>query len=266
MTVEEVVLGRGAEQMRVALYPARDHRALGNGGVLLLAHGRGGAEASPHMVPIREAALRLGLAVVAPDLRFSDANESAGRGRDFRMGAHRDDMARVLDWITSDQRPALLPEPGAGPLVIAGHSMGGYGALALAVERAAHVDGILAVCPVVSGKAILEARAAMGQPALDALEAEVPGATADYAQHDLAPIAPQITQPVVFVVGELDGLARAVDVRAFGRLLPDRLSYVLLPHAHHCPSGENYALALREQLALLLRAILIETRTQPRNP
>ncbi|MEM8623202.1 MAG: hypothetical protein AAGG47_06740 [Pseudomonadota bacterium] len=252
LTISDI--GRGETRMAVGVMRPAEPRIRG---LALALHGRNGAPEAPHMLAISRALIAHGYAVIVPALRNSAPNSEAGTAGGhpsrFTMTAQVEDAGRVVDWVLKGGAGgAGVP---AGPMLIAGHSMGAYAALRLAGERGPKaVTHVLGVAAVVSGRAILEARAAMGQPALDALEAEVPGAAFEYATHDLAHLTPNLDLPIAFVSGERDGLALPSDVSAFAATLPTPPHHEIVAGADHCPTGPLVDAALDRAVAALVEA------------
>ncbi|MEO1531347.1 MAG: hypothetical protein AAFU72_04185 [Pseudomonadota bacterium] len=242
----------GADHTRTSLFMAPsmgDHAR----GLAVFFHGRNGAPDQPQIIEGAAALARHGFTVLVPALPCSAPNTATGTAggtpERFTMTQHYEDAARVLD-CAGKGGSAALGAP-AGPVLAMGHSMGAYAALRLAAERGAGVIGaVLAVSAVVSGNAILAAREAMGPAALEALEREVPGATAEYATHDLEPLAPALTQPAAFLTGTRDGLTRPGDVARFASLLVSPF-VATIPDAEHCPSGAAYGIALDRALGAI---------------
>ncbi len=244
---EPNILRGSAGAMRVHRY--RRHAA--PAGTALVAHGRNGAADQPHMLPIIDACLERSLAVVAPDLCHSSANDSDGDSADFTIAAHLEDVRTALAFAREAE--ALAP---MAPLLLIGHSMGAYAAVRLAAEApAGTIAGVLAVSPVVSGRALIAARRAMGPDALAALRAELPGALAEWPQHDLAPIAAGLAVPCAIVVGADDTLTTPDDAQALAALVgANCVSLDVVPGEHHCPLGKDYARSLGAALDRLLAA------------
>ncbi|MEM9765200.1 MAG: hypothetical protein AAF968_22315 [Pseudomonadota bacterium] len=243
-------LGVGDTRTSLFMAPSVGDRVRG---LAVLFHGRNGAPDQPQIVEGVAALARHGFTVLVPALPCSApntaSNSAGGMPELFTMTQHYEDAARVLDWAGRGGSAALGAP--AGPLLAMGHSMGAYAALRLAAERGPAVIGaVLAVSAVVSGNALLSARAAMGPAALEALEREVPGATAEYATHDLEPLAPQLTQPTAFLTGTRDGLTRPGDVARFAALLPAPF-VATIPDAEHCPAGAAYGIALDRALGAI---------------
>ncbi|MEL6335797.1 MAG: alpha/beta fold hydrolase [Pseudomonadota bacterium] len=239
------VLGEGAARMAITL-----HRRADDAPRALVLHGRNGAADSDHIRPITAALHAQGYTVTVPELRFSDANASAGSGCNFTFSAHVADAARALDWL------AELSPGGARPILIAGHSVGAYAALRLAADRGASaVSAVLALSPASGGGMLIEARRAMGAAALQALAAEVEGALQDYPRHDVLPDAARITQPVALVVGAEDGLTRPADVARLAAALPRVVGHEVLEGLHHCPTGALWEAALDRQITALGQAL-----------
>ncbi|MGF1551739.1 MAG: alpha/beta hydrolase [Paracoccaceae bacterium] len=243
---ERSTIGRGETALPVALHlPTRPV------GTALVLHGRNGFGLTAVLAPATDAALARGLAVAVPELRHSDANDAPGGLSGFRMGRHVEDARRALDWLLDE---APLPAGVArAPVLVIGHSMGSYAALSLAAERGPDVvAGVVAVAPVVSGQALLDARGAMGPQALDALEAETPGAAADYAAHDVASFASEVVQPVGLIVGRDDGLTRPEAVARLPGMLPNVVAHDVMAGEDHCPCHRAYRAEVARQIDLVL--------------
>lgn len=241
-------LGDGVTRTGLFVLPSVGEPARG---LALMLHGRNGAPAQPQIVEAAGALARHGFTTVIPALPNSAPNAedgtAGGEPHSFTMAAHHADAARVLDWLAKGGAEAAGGPP--GQVLLAGHSMGAYAALRLAAEHGGDAVGaVLAVSAVVSGNALLAARAAMGPGALAALEREVPGATAEYTAHDLAPFAARLTQSLAFLTGVRDGLTRPGDVSRFAATLKPAPFVATIPGAEHCPSGPAYELALDRAL------------------
>jgi pimeloyl-ACP methyl ester carboxylesterase len=212
-------------------------------GVALLVHGRDGAGTSAHMVPIADAYAGRGWRVVAPDLPFSRATPGSGPPEDFTMQRHVEAARQVLHWVLGEM-------PVAHRLALAGHSMGAYAIARLAAESVA-ADHLLAVSPVVSGTALLEARRAMGPAAIEAFEREAPRLRAEMTADDAVPALQRITVPVAVVTGREDGITPVAAARAYFTAAPAAAFYSALPGEHHCPQGPLYTTALAAALDAL---------------
>ncbi len=212
-------------------------------GVALLVHGRDGAGTSAHMVPIADAYVGRGWRVVAPDLPFSRATPGSGPPEDFTMQRHVEDARQVLAWVLGEM-------PVARRLALAGHSMGAYAIARLAAESVA-AEHLLAVSPVVSGTALLEARRVMGPAAVEALERDAPGLRAEMTAHDAVPALRRLTAPVAVVTGREDGITPLAAARAYFAAAPAAAFYSALPGQHHCPAGPLYTTALAAALDAL---------------
>lgn len=213
-------------------------------GLLLLLHGRDGAGRSPHMLPIAAAYLARGWQVIAPDLPGSRATPGSGPPERFTMSGHLADADAVLVWaLDKIARPASR-------LGFAGHSVGACSAARLCAQ-AATADHLLAVSPVLSGAALLEARRAMGPAALAALDREAPAMAAELAAQDAAPALRRIRAPVAVITGALDGITPPRFAKAFFAASSGACFYAILPGQHHCPAGPLYDRALGAALDAL---------------
>lgn len=216
------------------------------GRLAVVAHGRNGAHGQPQMLPAIRACLGAGDTVLAPDLCHSAANASPGKASGFTMGGHLADLRAAVGRAVAERARLGWTAPG---MVLVGHSMGAYAAMRLAAEGVgAPVEGVVAVSPVVSGAALLAARARMGPEAVAMLEAEVPGALAEYAAHDVVPFAAALSMPVALIVGSDDTVTPPEDACGLARVLPRLAMCRVLPRQHHCPEGPGYEAALGEAL------------------
>lgn len=211
-------------------------------GVCLLAHGRNGAADTPHMTPISAAYLARGWAVVAPHLGESAANPGHGDGTGFTLAGLVRDLRAALAWTRARFDV---------PVAVAGHSAGAYGAARLAGEDGP-VAHLLGVAPVVSGAALLAARAALGPGAIAALRAEAPRAVGEWPSHDARPALAAFSGPAGVIVGARDGLTPPADARAFFAAAPDGRFFAVLAGQDHCPSGAPFRDALDAALAALI--------------
>ena len=209
--------------------------------LLLLLHGRDGAGRSPHIVPIAEAYLARGWRVVAPDLPHSRAVPGSGPAELYTMSGHLEDAAAVLQWARD-----TWPKD-ARRLGLAGHSVGAWAAARLAAAEDA-LDHLLGVSPVLSGRALLEARRAMGPPAVQALRREAPAMLAELSTIKAAPALRRVTAPVAVVTGASDGITPPAVARAWFRAAAGACFYMALPGQHHCPAGPAYERALAAAL------------------
>lgn len=206
----------------------------------VVAHGRNGAPDQAQMLPIIAACLSAGLAAVAPHCRNSDANCSDGTSQSFTMEGVVADLHEVMDWVKA--------EGFAPPVLVAGHSMGGYAAFRLAAERP-EVGAVLAVAPVSSGARLLAAHRAHGS--LGILDHEVPKAREEWPLHDVSRFAGKIVQPVALLVGSLDHLTQVPDVATLREQLPNVVFWRVLEGEPHCPVGASYRAELSAAMGCL---------------
>lgn len=141
-------------------------------------------------------------------------NESDGEYEDARLGLHYEDMEDVCKWVQ-------LQEWFIGPLVVSGHSMGGYATVRYAEDHPGDVAFIAPLAPVVSGVLTTEAKERY-EPGMIAAWRErgyfevesvsnpgvmkrTPYATyEEWMTHDLLPNAYKLTMPVFLLVGTED--------------------------------------------------------------
>lgn len=228
-------LGAQGRRMALDLHDVEPGRR-----IAVVAHGRNGAPDQLQMIPIIAACRSIGLGVIAPHLRNSNANCSDGTSQTFTMEGVVADLDEILEWLQT--------EGFAPPVLVAGHSMGGYAALRMAAEKP-DVTAVLAVAPVTSGTRLIAAHRAHGS--LENLDREVPAARAEWPQHDIAGLAPKITQPVALLVGSLDHLTQVPDVSALREHLPNVVFWRVLEGEPHCPVGADYPIELSAAMVCL---------------
>ncbi|MGH6672907.1 MAG: alpha/beta fold hydrolase [Xanthobacteraceae bacterium] len=233
-------LGDKGRRMALDLHNLDLHELESGRRIAVVAHGRNGAPDQLQMIPIIAACRSIGLGVVAPHCRNSNANCSDGTSQTFTMEGAVADLREVLDWVGT--------EGFAPPTLVAGHSMGGYAALRLAAERS-EVGAVLAVSPVTSGTRLLAAHRAHGS--LDMLDREVPEARAEWPLHDISGLAAKITQPAALLVGSLDHLTQVPDVAALRAQLPNVVFWRVLEDEPHCPVGTAYPVELSAAMKCL---------------
>lgn len=189
--------------------PAGD--ATPQGGIVVL-HGAGSRKESHH--DFARAALPLGLAALCYDARGHGASEGPMDGRAI------DDVAAMADLLRASVDPEL-------PVALRGSSMGGYFALASAVE--ARARAVVAICPAPASLLRGGLRSgALGVPA------DVPAVEALLAAHELSELAGSIDAPVLLLHAEGD---ERVPVSASRELAP-RLGHpasrlLTVPGGHH---------------------------------
>ena len=152
------------------------------------------------------------------------------------------DLVEVLNWAESRAHAEVA--------LVAGHSMGGYAALRVAVDNP-QVSAVLAISPVTSGSLLLKAHEA--DRSMAGLDREVPGARTEWPLHDLMPLAAKITQPVALIVGALDHLTQVAHVAALRDILHDVAFWRVLDAEPHCPTGPAYGPAIAAALKCLLQ-------------
>lgn len=215
-------------------------------GLAVIAHGRNGSASAPWIDAMARAYARRGWAAVAGDLRFSDANAAPGGGANFTIRAHVGDFAALLDWAATRS-----PVAGAPRLGLAGHSLGALAAAeAAAARKGPAPEHLLAISPALSGRALLEARAALGAPAVEALRREVPGAEREWPGWDAGPALARVPAALGVIVGAEDGLTPPAAARRFFEAGRGRFLSVL-PGQHHCPEGAAFDRALDAALDAL---------------
>lgn len=109
---------------------------------IVLHHGYGGSMRSPVIKRLSEVFYEAGLAAVIPDTTNS-LNSSGGDIKKFTFAKHASDLGAVIEW-------AVEQDWASSRLHLAGYSLGGYSASALAGRRD-DVASLLLVAPVFSG-------------------------------------------------------------------------------------------------------------------
>ncbi len=118
-------------------------------------------------------AAELGLIVICPDtsprgagIDGEDDDWDLGSGAGFYLDATASPWSanyRMETYITEELPAALLPEIGAaGPQGIFGHSMGGHGALTLALKHPARYQSVSAFSPICNPSAVAWGHKAFG--------------------------------------------------------------------------------------------------------
>ncbi|WP_374673065.1 S-formylglutathione hydrolase [Ideonella sp.] len=153
-------------------------------------------------------AARLGLIVVAPDTSprgdgvANDPGYDLGQGAGFYLNATQAPWAphfRMEDYVV-DELPALVAQhvPTTGRQSIYGHSMGGHGALTLALRHPGRYASVSAFSPIVAPSQV-----PWGQKALRAYLGDDPAA---WAAHDTVALVAGATErlPLLVDQGEAD--------------------------------------------------------------
>lgn len=209
-------------------------------GAVLMIHGRDGAADQPHMRALAQAYHDHGWKVAAPDLPHSRATPDCGAPEDLTMQGHARDAARALE--------AMAPRfPDGLPVALCGHSLGAY-AIATMAASCPGLHHLMAVSPVLSGRALLAARTAMGPPAVAALEAEAPRLRATMEAESAEPFLSGLDVPVAVMTGGADAITPPADARAYFDAAPGARFFCVLNEQHHCPDGPVTARALTAAL------------------
>ena len=197
---------------------------------------------SPRSPPSQTPILRVAGGVVAPELPNSSALPESGPAQETTMGRHRRASEDVWSWTT-----ARWPELS---MAVAGHSLGAYAAAHIA-SAADEVQHVLAVSPALSGAALLEARAVMGPPALEALAREAPKMRAEMSNEDATSALQTVQARLAVVSGALDGIVPVTTARSYFDAAPNGCFFAILPGHHHCPAGPDVDLVMSAALAAL---------------
>jgi pimeloyl-ACP methyl ester carboxylesterase len=211
-------------------------------GIVVVLHGRNGAPQQPQIAAIAAAYLARGWRVLAPELPNSAALPDSGPPNELTMARHRRGAAQVWAWAAE-----RWPE---GKTALAGHSLGAYAAPCLGPEGP-EFHHLLAVSPALSGRALLDARIAMGPAAVEALEREAPMMWAEMEAEDATDALKALRAPLAVVSGALDGIVPLSTARAYFAAAPEARFFASLPGQHHCPAGPDVELMLSAALMAL---------------
>ena len=183
-------------------------------GVAVVVHGIGAYRSEPLIQALTEAAYEADFTVVRYDATNS-FGESGGQLKDMRFGTYADDLAKVLDWVKTQNW-------GKGPYTLVGHSLGSAASLHYAAAHTTDIAKLVLVSCVVGGHWWLKAHEdaipdtlkawresgvlPKSHPILKDRSGEVSWAYAeDIQKHDfIKNDAPKVTCPVLMVVGSID--------------------------------------------------------------
>ncbi|WP_093359314.1 alpha/beta fold hydrolase [Tropicimonas isoalkanivorans] len=209
---------------------------------MLLVHGRNGAPDQPQIAEIAEAYLAAGWRVIAPELPNSSALLESGPASELTLTGHLAAAAEAWHWVLSEWPSETC--------ALAGHSIGAFviAHLAAGTPTTHHV---LAVSPAVSGLALLDARRAMGPPAVAELEREAPLFRAEMETQDAAPALARTNARLGVVTGAEDGIVPISYARTYFASAGNGRFFGALPGEHHCPAGPACADMLKAALAAL---------------
>lgn len=211
-------------------------------GTVLLVHGRNGAPGQVQIAGLAAAYLARGWRVVAPELPYSAALPGSGPPANVSFAGHTEAAAAVWSWVARE-----WPQKARA---LAGHSLGGY-AVAHLAAASPDTHHVLALSPVLSGRALLRAREAMGPAAIEEVRREAPAYYAGMAGADAAPALGRVAAPLAVVTGAADGLIPVSDARAYFAAAANARFFAALPDEHHCPAGDACAGVLASALAVL---------------
>lgn len=119
-------------------------------GTAIIQHGHSGNKDQKHILVLEQVLLDYGFQVVNFDASNS-FGESDGELKNARLGLHADDFEDVASW-TQEQ------DWFSGPLLVSGHSMGGFAAARYALRNSDLVDFVIPFAPVVSGELLWAAK------------------------------------------------------------------------------------------------------------
>jgi pimeloyl-ACP methyl ester carboxylesterase len=155
--------------------------------------------------------------------------ESDGTYWEARQGLHAEDLEDVIKW-TQQQEWFVKP------LALTGHSMGGYAVARYAELYPEEVDILAPIAPVVSGKLTWEANQEYDKEEFEEFQKRgykesVSQSTGilkkspwaemeELLDHDLLPLAKNITMPTLLVVGTKDESCRPKDIKLLYEALP----------------------------------------------
>jgi pimeloyl-ACP methyl ester carboxylesterase len=232
-------------------------------GTCVLQHGWSDKKESKMIQAAQAAFLEQGYQVFNFDATNS-FNQSDGDYEESRLGLHYEDMEDVCMW--TQQQDWFI-----GPLVVSGHSMGGYAAARYAEDHPEDVAFIVPLAPVVSGALTIEA-SERSEPGMIAAWKEkgyfeiesvsnpgvmkrTPYAThEEWLTHDLLPNANKLTMPVFLLVGTEDKPCPPDHVKQlFDAILHDNKVFEIVPNAPHTFRTEADLAELKTRLSNWLK-------------
>ncbi len=242
-------------------------------GLAFMEHGLFSGSETTHNAAFAVLFRNHGFATIQVDATNSNNNASGGDVSRFTIERHTLDLQETIDHVTEHYRP-FLPQKFA----LVGHSMGGISV----IENAAHpqirdhVDFVVALAPVISGKH-LEAGWQQDEPEQYAAWRETGiypvGAESPYNQSGILPFSAwhewnmhnayehgqRIKSPVLFVAGGGDLLTPAEDAEVFAASLPADLGIqsVTIPKATHRLKNV-YGAVEKDRLSDILHSFLLE--------
>lgn len=224
-------------------------------GVAIVMHGLGSNKESAGVSTIASALFERGYTVVRFDTTNS-FNESDGEYEHATATTGYHDLEDVIAW--AHQQPWF-----GGKLLLAGHSLGAFASLHYAQEHEGAVNGLVLLSPPVSGKLSMEADEKYQTRDMKAWQetgwwsyesTSMPGVIKrlpwshmeDRLQYDLLPKAPQMTMPILFIVGENDTLTPPEHVRLLAHAVGGPHELHILSGAGHSFRDENHLIKIRD--------------------
>lgn len=223
-------------------------------GVAFVAHGLGGFKEQAHIRVIAEACQAAGYNVVTYDAANS-LGQSGGRMQEATLTNYYEDLEDVIAWAATQSWYA-------GPLLIAGHSIGGACAVMYAANHPGTVAAIIPVCPMVAGS-IYEARKA-NPKAMERWEKKgyltVPSAkpgklkrigwnfAADLRTHDIRTVAPGVQCRSLFIAGSKDTELPPEDIQQLVDKVNGPVEFHVIQGMGHNPRSKKHLAELRQTI------------------
>lgn len=237
-----------------------------NGCVIML-HGFAGSMDQELMLFYERSFRQAGLVTVTIDAPNS-LNSAEGTPKDMTMQEHADTLADTVLWV--HKQDSLRK-----PVLLFGHSMGGYAVLTCAASHSGYVAGVIASAPVTSGMNFFSAWKSNLPGSMQhwqetgflqeiaeidtQLYEDVPITIwQEWMEHTLFDKAPDIMPPALILAGEKDPVCPPGHINRLVRLMPEQTTYTIIPNADHDFESEQS----REQVSEALVSWLDTHDTQ----
>ncbi len=223
-------------------------------GTAVIQHGYGGLKSQAHILKMEQAFHDNGFVTFNFDTTNS-FGESDGTYWEARLGLHAEDLEDVVKWVKQQ-------EWFVKPLALTGHSMGGYAVARYAEHYPEEVDILVPVAPVVSGELSWETHQELEPEAFRIFQekgykesvSQTTGIVKkspwaemeERLDHDLLPLAKNLTMPTLLVVGSQDESCRPQDIKLLYDALPisTKKNYVEIEGAPHTYRTEEHLQSL----------------------
>jgi pimeloyl-ACP methyl ester carboxylesterase len=234
-------------------------------GTAIIQHGYGGSKEESHIQVLEKVLHEHGFVTFNFDTTNS-FGESDGTYWEARLGLHAEDLEDVVKW--TEQQEWFVR-----PLVLTGHSMGGYAVARYAEEYPEEVDILIPVAPVVSGKLSWETHqendtegfAAFKKRGYREIVSQRTGLIRkspwaemeERLNHDLLPLAKNLTMPTLLVVGTEDESCQPQDIKLLYDALPPNAKnqYSEIEGAPHTYRTEEHLQALYDRVNNWLKTL-----------